>query len=226
MTRPESQSRESNVKGRKLKVESQDPPQRAIPSVTTLYRERSTLGSSQITSHQSRVTSHLRLTWFNLVLKLIMCQFPRLGNHLRGAGQKIFLELRRVWHGRIERGHAPDRPIEILEGALDDHGRDFASDSAGARVFVHHQQLVRFPDGGENRFAVERQERAQVDHFGVYAFFFEFRRGFERRVQHGRVAYDREVAPLAPHHSFPDRHRELALLYILLDPPVQEFVLE
>ena len=55
----------------------------------------------------------------------------------------------------------------------------------------------------ENRFAVERQQRAQVDHLGLDAFFRQFRRGFERRVHHGRVADDRQVAPSRRTAAFP-----------------------
>ena len=91
-----------------------------------------------------------------------MCQFPSRGNYLRGVGPEKFLELRCVRHGRVERGHAPDRAIEILESAFRHQGRDFPCNASGTRIFVHHQQLVRLPDGGQDRVTVEKPPSANA----------------------------------------------------------------
>jgi len=51
----------------------------------------------------------------------------------------------------------------------------------------------------QNRFFIERQQRAQVDHFGFDAFLGEGFGGFEGSVHHRGVRKNRQVAAFAAH---------------------------
>jgi len=75
----------------------------------------------------------------------------------------------------------------VFKHALGNTGGQFARQAAGARVLVQQQHLRGFPDAGADRFAVERQQRAQIHHFDRCAFFGQRCGGFERHPQHGAV---------------------------------------
>src|SRR5687768_8370337 len=54
--------------------------------------------------------------------------------NIRRARQDRFLENRRVGHRTIERGHAFDRRVEILEQLVGDARRDLGAEAAGELV--------------------------------------------------------------------------------------------
>ena len=65
--------------------------------------------------------------------------------------------------------------------------------------------LVRLLHGRGNRFAIERRNRAQVDNFELDSFFAQNFRGFERRVQHGRVRDHAQIAAFAGYPRLAER---------------------
>src|SRR5713101_7103623 len=78
-------------------------------------------------------------------------QIARSASHALHVGQEPLLERRRIGHRRIERRHAHYGAVEVLERAFADRGRNFARDSAGARVLVHDEQLVCLLHRRQNR---------------------------------------------------------------------------
>src|SRR5713226_6498407 len=87
----------------------------------------------------------------------------RLGN-LVGVGQDELLERRTIRRMRIHRREPPHWSVERIESILGDYRGDFAADSSGEPILMDNQHLTRLARRREDRFAVERQERPQVEH--------------------------------------------------------------
>ena len=92
---------------------------------------------------------------------------------------------------RGERRHDPaDRAIQVIEGFLGDHGRKFAGKSTDARVFVKQNHFAGFLHCFEHSFAIERQQRSQVEHFQIDPHFLEFAGRVQSNIDHGAVRDD------------------------------------
>src|SRR6266478_1842829 len=133
---------------------------------------------------------------------------------------------RRVRHWRIQRRHAHHGPVQIAKGLLAQNGRDFARDSAGLRVFMHHEAFVGLLHRLQDGLFIQRQQRPQIDHFRFDPFPRQRLRGFQRRVHHRGVGKNRQVFPFAAYHSLPDRHGVISSGNFSLDAPVEKLVLE
>src|SRR6266404_5991434 len=138
----------------------------------------------------------------------------------------MFFEGRRVRHRRVQRSHAHERPIKIMEGLFEKYRRNLARDSAGLRVFVHDQAFVGLFHGIQNRLFIQRKQRAQINHFGFDAFFCQGFGRFERSMHHCRVGNNGDVLTFAAHGGFADRHGVIAGGNFSLDAAVEKFVLE
>jgi hypothetical protein len=97
--------------------------------------------------------------------------------------QKCFFERRGVRHGSVEGSDSDKRAIEIVKGFFAENGSDFAGDAASFGVFVNNQAFIGFLHGLEDGFLVEGEKGAQIDNFGVDAFFGESVGGFKRRLR-------------------------------------------
>src|SRR6266581_1849364 len=174
-------------------------------SASTLSVEISNSGSSRSTlspgffSHLVMVPSKMLSPIWGITIStamiallfslksLIPRQFLRGRKNFFRVGQEIFFQRGRIGHGRIERGHTHQRPIQILERLFKQDRGDFASNSAGLCVFVNHEAFVRLLDRIQNRLFIEGQQRAQIDHFRLDAFLRQRVRRFKRSVHHRRV---------------------------------------
>src|SRR5580704_9578072 len=97
----------------------------------------------------------------------------------------------------VGRGQTPYRSVERVEGMLTDKRGDFAADSPGQAIFVNHQHLSGLARRGENRLAVERQQRSQIENFDrKTVFLVDDSRGVETLMDRAAVGDNREVAPL------------------------------
>ena len=74
--------------------------------------------------------------------------------------------------------NAHQRSIEVAEGLFAKDGRDFSRDAAGLGVFMDHQNFVGLFHRLQNCLFVEREQRAQVNHFGFDAFLGQRFGGF------------------------------------------------
>src|SRR5579862_4149165 len=185
----------------------------------------SVVNSSVRSSGQSS-SQNVQIDFFPNIRQLVFCQVARGSGNFFRVGQKALLKRRRIRHRRIERGDARDGPIQILESAFADKRRDFSGDAARARVFVNDQELVGLFHRREDRVAIERQKRAQVNHFGVDSLFRQHFGGFHGRMHHRRVAQDGEVLTFAPHRRFANRNRVFLRRNFFLDAAIEIFVLE
>src|ERR1039458_9488035 len=94
---------------------------------------------------------------------LIRCEVADRVDDLVGGGKNRLLQWRRECGMRIERGNAANRRIEIFERVLRDNRRDLAADAARQPVLMHDKHLAGLLRGFENRVAIERQQRAQIE---------------------------------------------------------------
>ena len=117
------------------------------------------------------------------------------------------LERRRVRDGRVERADDPHRRVERLERLLLDDRGDALADAAGARVFVDDQHAAAVAGDAEDGVAVERRERAQVEHRRLDAVGGQPLGDAHRDVDVGAVGDDREVIAGAAQRRAADRQR-------------------
>ena len=101
--------------------------------------------------------------------------------------------------------------VERLERFLLDDRREALADAAGARVFVHDEHAAAVPREREHRRAVERRERAQIEHAGLDAVGGEPLGDTQRGVDVGAVRNDREIVAGAPERGAADRQRRRRL---------------
>jgi hypothetical protein len=64
----------------------------------------------------------------------------------------------------IQRADDPDRGVEPLERFFLNDRRQRLADAARARVFVHDEHAAAVPGDGQHALAIERRERAQIEH--------------------------------------------------------------
>ncbi len=82
--------------------------------------------------------------------------------------------------GAVESGDADDGAVEVVERLLINDGSDFSGEASGAGVLVEDDDFVRLLYCGCDGFAVDGDERAQVEDFDFDIFFGENFGGFER----------------------------------------------
>src|SRR5690606_632632 len=96
--------------------------------------------------------------------------------------------------GGVEAGHALDRGFEVVEATLGHQRREFGAEARGAGRFVYHQATPGLFHRLFHSLDVERDERAQVEDFGVDALLAAHCLG---DVDHGAVSEHRQRLPLA-----------------------------
>jgi hypothetical protein len=132
----------------------------------------------------------------------------------------------RKGNGGVEPCDANDRTIEIVEGFFIDDGGDFSGEASGAGVLVQNDDLIRLLDGLRDGFAIDGNERAQVEDFDLDAFFGENLCGFERRMHHCGIRDDAEISAFARHARFADWDDVIVGGDFFFDPAIEIFVLE
>ena len=83
------------------------------------------------------------------------------------AGQIIALEI--IRDRRVDRRDADDRRFQILDCFFRDERRDLACERAQFRRFDDDDKAPGFPHAPQNRLAVVRDDRSQIEHVGIDA---------------------------------------------------------
>jgi hypothetical protein len=96
---------------------------------------------------------------------------PGASRRRRAAVPGKYCHSKRVRIGRVPPGHAHDRRFEMIEAVLLHQRRQLGAEAAGARRLVHDHAAPGLLDRRDDGLDVERQQRAQIDHFGVDAGF-------------------------------------------------------
>jgi hypothetical protein len=74
---------------------------------------------------------------------LVAHQRPRGPADLLGVGKEELFHAGREGHGRVGRGDANERRIEVLEALLREHRRDLGADAACARLLVQDDRFAK-----------------------------------------------------------------------------------
>ena len=98
-------------------------------------------------------------------------QPPGFAQHIAYFGQEVLLLRRRERYRRILGGDAHDGAVEMVESVFINDGSNFAGQASGAGVLVQQDDFVGLAHGGGNGFAIQRRDRAQVQHFDFDPFF-------------------------------------------------------
>src|SRR6266550_6844362 len=222
-------------------ISARTPAAGAGISASTLSVEISNSGSSRLTgsptflSHFLKVPSAMDSPICGIKTSTRAMGSPSVRRQPAGGFHDVFrlrqhevLERRRIRQRHVVRGDAHDRAVEPFERLLVDPRRDLPRDPTGPRVLVHDQDLVRLFHGRDDRGVIHRQQGPQVQHLDRYAVrFLELLGRLERFPERGAVADDGKMLPFTRRARLPDRRENLLTLrQLLLDAPVQPFVLE
>src|SRR3954468_20254198 len=198
-------------------------------SVSTLSVEISTIGSSASTQsptrffHSTTVPSATETPIWGIVTSTsdtsVREELTARLLDVACLGQDRPLERRAERNRRVRRGHAHDRTVEVLEGALADQRRALGAHAARARRLVQHHDLARLADRAQDRLLVERAQRAQVDHLDRRAV--DVLGGLERERHHRAVRDHAEIGPGSSHARLAERRLEASLGHVALRPPVE-----
>src|SRR5580658_5368010 len=72
-------------------------------------------------------------------------------------------------HDGVVAGHAPDRPLEVIERLLRDDCRDFGAEPRGAHRLVHDQEPAGLGHRVENRIEVDGRQCPDIDYLALDA---------------------------------------------------------
>ncbi len=134
-------------------------------------------------------------------------QQPRGSLDFRLTGQEEFFERRRIRHRRVERTEDADGGVERFERLFLNDGCDALADTAGTGVLMDDQHAVAVSGDGEDRVAIERRERAKVQHARLDAIERQRVGDSQGRVDVRTVRNDREMTAGTAQRRFADRHR-------------------
>src|SRR6266446_49968 len=144
-----------------------------------------------------------------------------------GARQNELFKWRTERDVRIERCNSSHRAVEIFERVLGDNRRDFAADSSRQPILVHDQNFAGLARSREDRFAIERQQRAQIEDLDAEPILlFDDSRRIERLAERAAIGDYRKIAAFLANLRDSNRHREIALGKIFLDASIEPLVLE
>ena len=115
---------------------------------------------------------------------------------------------RPVREGHVVAGHAEDRPLEVEDRLLGDHGGDLGAEARDARGFLHHDHAPGLAHGREDRLLVQRLEAADVHDLRARV---QLLGRLEAGLHHGAVGDERDIAAFAGDPRLPERHDVLAL---------------
>merc|ERR1719198_2960422 len=85
-------------------------------------------------------------------------------DNVAGDGDRVDLEIRRVWHRDVGARDTLDGGVQIVERlALVDHCPQLGADAARGPALLDGDEAVGLHDRIDDRLAVERPQRANVD---------------------------------------------------------------
>src|SRR5271168_1694039 len=146
---------------------------------------------------------------------------------LVGVRENRLLQRRRKRRMRIHRGDATNRRVEVFEGMFPDNRRNLAADSASQAILMNDQHLAGFFRGLEDRLAIERKQRAQVEDLNRDTIFlFDDARGVNRLPERATISNDRKIGALLANLRDAERNRELAFRNILLEAAIEALMFE
>src|SRR5690606_26674269 len=104
---------------------------------------------------------------------------------------------------RVPPGHALDGRLQVEKAVFLNQGGQFRAETAGQRGLVQHQATASLADRADQRFDVQRPERAQVDDLDIEPGFLH---GGFRDIHHGAVSDERQLRAFPVHPSLAQRN--------------------
>ena len=129
-----------------------------------------------------------------------------------------------IRHRRVFGVEPLRRHVEQAETLAGDARNDLRRHAAPRPGFAHAEQTPRARDTGDDGVGVQRFHRAQIHDFNLPAFGGQFRRRFQRFVNHGAVGHHGQVAAFAGDAGLADRQR-LARQFLGLEMVIEKLVL-
>src|SRR5207244_4462585 len=130
----------------------------------------------------------------------------------------------RPWHFRTRPAYGR---LEMEERALHDRRGDLGGGPEAPRRLVDDDGAAGLADRRDDRLAIERGDREEVQHLGLHAILgLEHVGRLARDAQHGAVGDEREIASLADHLRRTDREGLGLLGDLLLRGVVERLRLE
>src|SRR3954451_21439079 len=185
----------------------------AVTQWPTCFFHSTTVPSATDTPIWGIVTS----TYVSVLEELTAC-LP----HVVDLREDRLLERRRERDRHVRRGHAHDRPVEVLPAVFFDQRRDLCARRARLVGLVDDDDLRALAHRSEDRLLVERAQRAQVEHLDRRAV--EVGGRLERGVHHRAVGDHGQVGALA-RGARGERCLVEALGHLALDAAIEVLVL-
>ena len=123
------------------------------------------------------------------------------------VGELLDFDGRAVDGGRVNRGEAVDRAVELVEGLALDHVGELRTDAGEGLLLLDDEHAMGLLHGGKHGVDVERANGAQVDDFDRdVVFLFEDVGGGERVENATAIGDDGEIGALALHIGDAERN--------------------
>ena len=84
------------------------------------------------------------------------------------SGSCLFSKRRTVNRRGVQGRYAPNRGVEFVKDLFLQSRGNLRAHAAEGFVFFDNHRAMGFPDGIQDRLFVQRANRAEVHHFGVY----------------------------------------------------------
>src|SRR5438105_4191066 len=130
------------------------------------------------------------------------------GHQLVGIWQNEFLKPLVVRHRHILLRNAHDRRVELIKNVFLNSVTNFRTDATERAILFDNHNVMRFRDGVEDHFLIQRFDRTKIDDLGRNIFLFELSGDSEREGHSLRVTDDRYIAAFAFHFRLPQRNEQ------------------
>src|SRR6266849_1937128 len=94
----------------------------------------------------------------------------------------------------------------MLERLLRDQSSDLGSEARRDVSFVNYQRSVCFLNALKYSLAIQRHERAQIEHLNRRTFLFKGPRYLDAQMDRSSVADDRDIVTQCPQRGDADRN--------------------
>src|SRR5208283_687444 len=152
-------------------------------------------------------------------------RFGRRDNFFWMRKRELF-KICRIRHRHILATNPHDRRVEIIKGVFHDFCHDLGADSALRPALLDGDTAAGFLDRLDDRFAVHRADRAQINDFGVDALVFQI----FRRLQGMNHAYtegnDGDILASAGDPCLADGDKKIIKLGYFEFVSIKDFVFE
>src|SRR5579875_58821 len=175
---------------------------------TTAITSPRLMRSPGLTSHCTRVPASMSAPSDGIRNSITFAHHRAHGlHHRRRLRQRRFLQMPGIGHRYFGAAYARNRRVEFVKRTFHDARADLGRDAAAAPSFVDYHRAMGPRHRGENRFGIQRAQRAQVEYLGVDAARRQLLGGAQRLAQRAAVGNQADIRAGAAHRSMIDLDR-------------------